>query len=83
MADDSKKGKALRKYAFYSNMAITMGVLIALGVFGGRKLDIWLDKSPLFTIIGSLLGVFIAMYLMIKDVIRISNSDKNEQKDTH
>lgn len=59
-------------------MAIEMGVLIALGVFGGVKLDKWLDKSPLFTIVCSLLGVFIAMYLMIKDVIRHTDSKKHE-----
>lgn len=78
MTEDSDKGKALNKYVFYSNMAIEMGVLIALGVFGGVKLDKWLDKSPLFTIICSLAGVFIAMYLMIKDVTKIPDSKKHE-----
>ncbi|MBO4489124.1 MAG: AtpZ/AtpI family protein [Bacteroidales bacterium] len=78
MAGGSDDGKTLKKYVYYSNMAIEMGVLIALGVFGGVKLDKWLDKSPLFTIICSLLGVFIAMYLMIKDVIRITDSKKHE-----
>ena len=78
MAGDSDEGKTLKKYVYYSNMAIEMGVLIAAGVFGGVKLDKWLDKSPLFTLICSLLGVFIAMYLMIKDVIRITDSKKHE-----
>ena len=78
MAEDSGKDKPLHKYVLYSNMAIEMGVLIALGVFGGVKLDKWLDKSPLFTVVCSLLGVFIAMYLMIKDVIRHPDSKKHE-----
>ncbi|MBO7490970.1 MAG: AtpZ/AtpI family protein [Bacteroidales bacterium] len=78
MAGGSDEGKTLKKYVYYSNMAIEMGVLIAAGVFGGVKLDKWLDKSPLFTLICSLLGVFIAMYLMIKDVIRITDSKKHE-----
>jgi F0F1-type ATP synthase assembly protein I len=78
MAGGSDEGKTLKKYVYYSNMAVEMGVLIAAGVFGGVKLDKWLDKSPLFTLICSLLGVFIAMYLMIKDVIRISDSKKHE-----
>ncbi|MBO7647168.1 MAG: AtpZ/AtpI family protein [Bacteroidales bacterium] len=78
MAGGSDEGKTLKKYVYYSNMAIEMGVLIAAGVFGGIKLDKWLDKSPLFTLICSLLGVFIAMYLMIKDVIRITDSKKHE-----
>lgn len=78
MAGGSDEGKTLKKYVYYSNMAVEMGVLIAAGVFGGVKLDKWLDKSPLFTLICSLLGVFIAMYLMIKDVIRSSDSKKHE-----
>ena len=78
MAGGSDEGKTLKKYVYYSNMAVEMGMLIAAGVFGGVKLDKWLDKSPLFTLICSLLGVFIAMYLMIKDVIRISDSKKHE-----
>ena len=78
MAGGSDEGKTLKKYVYYSNMAVEMGVLIAAGVFGGVKLDKWLDKSPLFTLICSLLGVFIAMYLMIKDVIRVSDSKKHE-----
>ena len=78
MAGGSDEGKTLKKYVYYSNMAVEMGMLIAAGVFGGVKLDKWLDKSPLFTLICSLLGVFIAVYLMIKDVIRISDSKKHE-----
>lgn len=60
-----------------------MGVLIALGVFGGVKLDKWLDKSPLFTVLCSLAGVLISMYLMIKGVIQHTDTNKHEQKDTH
>ena len=83
MAEDSDKGNTIKKYAVYSNMAIEMGVLIALGVFGGIKLDKWLDKSPLFTVLCSLAGVLIGMYLMIKDVIQHTDTNKHEQKDTH
>lgn len=78
-----KKDSSLTKYAFYSNLAVEMGVLIAIGVFGGVKLDQWLNVSPLFTLICSLGAVAIAMYLMIKGVTPPKTTSKDEQKDTH
>ena len=75
------KKSPLHNYAYYSNMGIEMAVIIALGVFGGVKLDAWLHLSPLFTIILSLAGVGIAMYVMIK-TISVSKKPKDEQNST-
>lgn len=83
MAEPSpKKGNPLHNYAVYSNMGIEMAVIIAAGVFGGIKLDEWLKISPLFTILLSLFGVGIAMYVMIK-TMSPKNTPKHESKDTH
>lgn len=79
----SRKNDALTNYAIYSNMGIEMGVTIALGVFGGVKLDKWLDTSPIFTLVLSLAGVAIAMYVMIKTLLTPKNQKKDESKDTH
>lgn len=52
-------------------MAIQMGVVIALGAWGGTKLDAWLKlKIPVFTLVLTLGSVFIAIYLAIKDFIK-------------
>lgn len=61
------------KYLEFVNIAFQMGIIIAAGVF----LGIWLDeKFPNsfsgFTISLSLLGVFIALYLVIRKVTQIS-----------
>jgi hypothetical protein len=48
-----------------------MAVIIIITVWGGKKLDhLLLLKTPVFTIILSLLGVFAAIYAAIKDFIR-------------
>ncbi len=48
-----------------------MGIIIFAGVFGGLKLDAKLEREDsLFTIVFSLLGVFAAMYVVLKDFIR-------------
>ena len=83
MAEPSpKKGNPLHNYAIYSNMGIEMAVIIAAGVFGGIKLDKWLNISPLFTIVLSLFGVAIAMYVMIR-TLSPKNQPKDESKNTH
>lgn len=52
-------------------MAITMGVVIFLGVFGGMKLDERMgNKTPWFTLLGAILGVVIAIYNVIRDLTR-------------
>jgi len=49
-----------------------MLTIILLGVFGGMKLDEWLESIdfPLFTLVLSIGGVVLAIYFAIKDFIR-------------
>ncbi len=82
MAASRFKKTPLHSYAYYSNIAIEMGVIIALGVFGGIKMDTWLSTSPLFTVLLSLAGVAIAMYVMIK-TLTPKNKPEDESKNTH
>lgn len=56
----------------YSNLAIQMAVIIGLSAWGGNKLDSYYKNStPIFTIVLSLLGIGIALYLVIKDVLKM------------
>jgi F0F1-type ATP synthase assembly protein I len=55
----------------YSNMALQMGLIIGLFVWGGTKLDSYFqNKTAVFTIVLSLLGITLAMYLVLKDLIK-------------
>jgi F0F1-type ATP synthase assembly protein I len=52
-------------------MATQMAITIFLGVWGGIQLDKKFPKKiPVFTLIFSLLGVVIAIYMVIKDLLR-------------
>lgn len=54
----------------YSNMAIQMGLIIGLSAWGGHRLDLHYHTSkPIFTIILSLAGIGISLYLVLKDFI--------------
>lgn len=78
-----KKDRPLAHYAYYSNMAIEMGLIIAIGVFGGIKLDKWLHLSPLFTIVCSLAGIGIALYVVLKDFIPSKKQHQDEKNRSH
>lgn len=77
-----KKDSPIHQYAVYTNLAFEMGAVIALGVFGGIKLDKLLNTSPLLTIICSLAGIALALYLIIRTSLKPQKNRKNEQKDT-
>jgi F0F1-type ATP synthase assembly protein I len=77
-----KKPSPIHQYATYSNLAFEMGAVIALGVFGGIKLDKLLNISPLFTVVCSLAGIAISLYLIIRSTTKSSKKQNNEQKNT-
>ena len=81
--ETSKKVSPIQQYAVYSNLAFEMGAIIALGVFGGVKLDKILNISPLFTILCSLASIAIALFLIIRSLTKPQNRSKHESKDTH
>jgi len=73
---NKKPSAPLNKYQVFINVAFQMGIIIAGGVF----LGIWLDKKfpneySGFTIGISLLGVFIALYQVIRKVSQISKDN--------
>ena len=64
------ENNGLRAFGKYSGLAVQMGVIIFLTTWGGIKLDKLAGFSkPVFTIILSLLGVFAAIWVAIKDFI--------------
>lgn len=54
----------------YSGMAFQMLAIIAIGVFGGIKLDKYLHSGQIFTIVLSLVSIFAGIYIVIKDFIK-------------
>jgi len=53
------------------DLGLRLGVSVILGVGGGLLIDSWLRTSPIFTLIGVVLGIGAAMYT-IWDVARQS-----------
>jgi F0F1-type ATP synthase assembly protein I len=55
----------------YSNLAFQMiGVIVSTAI-GGKYLDKWLNTSfPVFTLVLVIVGVFAALYLVLKDLLK-------------
>lgn len=52
----------------YSGMAFQMGIVILLGALAGRQLDAYFHTpKPYLTVLCSLLAIFAALYLTLKD----------------
>jgi len=68
---------------------ITIGLQLAITmlvfVYGGHKLDLYFDKSPLFLAIGTALGMALGFYHLLKDLQvdnkKIDGKNDVEKKD--
>lgn len=78
MSKTNNPKKKYRNYVVFSGMAIQMGVMIVVFTFIG----IWLDNKfdnpyQLYTIVMALVGVFGALYTIIRQVINMSKEDED------
>ena len=85
MADKNQQNqdpkKQLNPYIRFSSIAIQMGVTIYLGSLLGAWLDVKFNSSnQLYYKIVTLFSVFIAMFAVIKQVLKISNDDKQKKQ---
>lgn len=66
-----KSQSSLNNYARYSGLAFQMIAIMLAGVFGGIKLDQYVNlEFPLFTFVLTILAVILAIYYSIKDLIK-------------
>jgi ATP synthase protein I len=67
----STSNKGIQEFGRYSGIAFQMIGIILVTTWGGTKLDKLTGfHTPVFTIILSLLGVFAAIYIAVKDFIK-------------
>jgi ATP synthase protein I len=68
---DQSRKSALSDYGRYSSLAFQMIAIILVGVFGGIKLDqVVRWEFPVFTLVLTILAVFMSMYYAVKDIIK-------------
>lgn len=66
-----KSPNSFNAYAKYSGLGVQMALIIGGGCYGGYKLDeYYKNTTPIFTIILSLASIALAMYIVLKDLIK-------------
>lgn len=75
--------KHLNLYAKYSSIAVQMLVIIVMGVFGGMKLDQWIEwHFPILTVVLSISAVMFAIYIVTKDLVKKNKSSQNKKNES-
>lgn len=70
----------MKRYAQFSSAAIQMGVIILAGVYAGQYLDEKYNADKkYFTLTLSLLSVAVALYVVLKKVMKISKEMEDER----
>jgi ATP synthase protein I len=73
----NKPSKKKNTYLQLSSVAIQMGVVITAFTFFGDYLDKHQEnKTAVWTIVLSLTGVMISMYLIFKEIKKITDNEK-------
>lgn len=69
--EDQHNRRRAQDYMKYSGMAIQMGVIILIGAYAGQRLDAYFQlHKPYLTVAMSLLAIFAALYLTLKDLLQ-------------
>ncbi len=65
----------------FSSLGFQMAITIGLGAWGGNYLDTkYQNEQPIYTIILILLSIGIALYMVIKEVIKLTKEDEKKEK---
>lgn len=71
MRSKQNKGFKTTSFARLAGLGSTLAVLIALGVFAGRKLDeSWGLNKPVGTAVGAISGLFVGLWFVTKDLYK-------------
>lgn len=72
----SKPEKQLPNFVRYSSMAFQMGFIMFGCAWGGIELDKYVEsiEFPVFTVVLVIFGVFAAVYLTLKDIIKTNKN---------
>lgn len=66
----SSATEGLKSFAKYSGIAVKMAAILLLFVWIGHKADEHYQlQTPYFTLVASLIGIGLAMYSVIKDLM--------------
>lgn len=85
MPDEKKEkplqsvGRAIKEMAPYSGLGLQLAFTIVIFWFIGKMIDEHYGTSPLWMIVGAMLGIVVGMYNFIKVVVELTKK-RDERK---
>jgi F0F1-type ATP synthase assembly protein I len=76
-----KKNSSGRPVFAHITIGLQLAITILLFVYGGYRLDLYYEKSPVFLLIGTALGMCLGFYHLMKELNQENNKINIEQED--
>jgi len=76
--------RSVNAFIAYSTAGLQLALILVLFVYGGYKLDVKFGSSPVFVLLGAILGMVFGLYNLLKglkEVDRAMQEEKNGDKD--
>lgn len=76
--------RSVNAFIAYSTAGLQLALILVLFVYGGYKLDVRLGSSPLFVLLGAILGMVFGLYNLLKglkEVDRAMQEEKDENQE--
>ena len=74
----SEIGRAYRSVSIYLTLGIQFVAIILLCVFAGHWVDGKFDASPVWTLVGGLIGIAAGFYHFLKVVLRMDGKSEED-----
>ena len=58
-------------------IGLQLAVTMLIFVYGGHRLDLYFDKSPLFLVVGTALGMVLGFYHLLKE-LQVTDKKKDD-----
>jgi len=77
-----KKDSSGRPVFAHITIGLQLAITMLIFVYGGHRLDLYYKKSPVFLLIGTVLGMCLGFYHLMKDLGKDDNkSNKDQEKE--
>ena len=82
---DTLLKKQKTSHVVFTNITIglQLAITVLIFVYGGYRIDLHFDKSPLFVSIGTVMGMVLGFYHLMKELNAENAREKRNKKDEH
>jgi len=70
-----------REVFAHVTVGLQLAITMLIFVYGGYKLDLYFEKSPLFLVVGTIIGMVLGFYHLLKNLQVGSNRSGNQNDD--